>query len=406
MEPVTHVLTGVCLGRSGFNRKAAYATLTLAIAAELPDIDTLWGLQGPVEGFTHHRGITHTFLGVPLEAALLVAAVWGVHAWRSRGRETPGKATAFTPSSLRERSFAKEGEAGVPVRWGWLYLCAVVGLLSHLLLDWTNNYGLRPFFPFDRRWFAGSFVFIFDPWIFLLLLGALVMPPLFGLIAGEVGAKKRPFRGRGWAIAALVGEVGWWGLRFAEHSRAVEMAMGQSYAQLASDPADDDTTDVNATPASQQRSVQTPDAAPTYLGAQRALASPDMLNPFRWWAVMDFGPLYQLAEVDARRGEVTVGPTTYPKPAHTAEVLAAEASPLGRAYIDWSPMPLVQAGMPWTGESADSVERAAPGETTVTFRDPRFMRPDSLGSALTGRVKLDAAGRVVGEEMDGRKERQ
>jgi inner membrane protein len=273
-----------------------------------------------------------------------------------------------------------------------LYLCAVVGLLSHLLLDWTNNYGLRPFFPFDRRWFAGSFVFIFDPWIFLLLVGALVMPPLFGLIAGEVGAKRRPFRGRGWAIAALIGVVGWWGLRFAEHSRAVELAMGQSYAQTASDPAHDDEMVTNA--------------APVYLPAQRALASPDMLNPFRWWAVMDFGPLYQLAEVDARRGEVTVGPTTYPQPAHTAEVLAAERSPLGRAYIDWSPMPLVQAGVPWTGESADSVERAAPGETTVTFRDPRFMRPNSLSSALTGRVRLNAAGKVVGEEMDGRKERE
>jgi hypothetical protein len=121
---------------------------------------------------------------------------------------------------------------------------------------------------------------------------------------------------------------------------------------------------------------------------------------------MDFGQLYQLAEVDVRRGEVTVGPTTYPKPAHTATVLAAERSPLGRAYVDWSPMPLVEAGVPWMGESADSVKAPVPGQTTVTFRDPRFMRPNSLGSALTGRVVLDAAGRVVGEEMDGRKEKQ
>ena len=32
-----------------------------------------------------------------------------------------------------------------------------------LLLDWTNNYGLRPFFPFNPRWYAGSFVFIAEP---------------------------------------------------------------------------------------------------------------------------------------------------------------------------------------------------------------------------------------------------
>ena len=32
MEPVTHFLTGACLGRSGFNRKTAYATLAAVLA--------------------------------------------------------------------------------------------------------------------------------------------------------------------------------------------------------------------------------------------------------------------------------------------------------------------------------------------------------------------------------------
>ena len=36
MEPVTHFLTGACLGRSGFNRKTAYATLAMTLAAEAP----------------------------------------------------------------------------------------------------------------------------------------------------------------------------------------------------------------------------------------------------------------------------------------------------------------------------------------------------------------------------------
>jgi inner membrane protein len=391
MEPVTHVLTGVCLARSGFNRKAAYATLTMAIAAELPDIDTVWGLRGPVEGFTHHRGLTHTFIGIPLEGALLVVAVWGVHTWWTRGRTKVGDLIA-------EGAAGSRGKTVAPVRWGWLYAGALVALLSHLLLDWTNNYGLRPFFPFDRHWFAGSFVFIFDPWIFLLLVGALLMPPLFGLIAGEVGAGKKAFRGRGWAVAALLGVVCWWTLRFVQHDRAVQMAMGQSYAQSTLLPSA--TGEGVAT-----GDMGSLDGPPVYLPAQSALASPDMLNPFRWWAVMDFGPLYQLAEVDTRRGEVTVGPTTYPKPDRSAAVLQAEKSPLGRAYIDWSPMPLVEPGLPWTGESADSVEAVAPGQTTVTFRDPRFMRPMGGGSALTGRVMLDANGRVVGEEMDGRREK-
>ena len=48
MEPVTHFLTGACLARSGFNRRTAYATLAMTLAAEAPDMDVFWGLRGPV----------------------------------------------------------------------------------------------------------------------------------------------------------------------------------------------------------------------------------------------------------------------------------------------------------------------------------------------------------------------
>ena len=168
---------------------------------------------------------------------------------------------------------------------------ALVALLSHLLLDYTNNYGLRPFFPFNDRWYAASIVFIFDPLMFLLLLGALILPWLFGLVNAEVGAKKQPFRGRGWAIAALLGIVAWWGLRAVEHQRAVQMAMAQSL--------------VAPTPASCGKHnavnrMPKPPYVPIYLPVRAALASPDLLSPFRWSAVMDFGPVYQLAEIDTR----------------------------------------------------------------------------------------------------------
>ncbi|MGC2697787.1 MAG: metal-dependent hydrolase, partial [Candidatus Angelobacter sp.] len=63
MEPVTHILTGACLGRAGLNRKTGLATLTLALAAEAPDIDSLSYFGGSVTGLQHHRGITHSFLG-------------------------------------------------------------------------------------------------------------------------------------------------------------------------------------------------------------------------------------------------------------------------------------------------------------------------------------------------------
>ncbi len=367
MEPVTHVLTGVCLARTGPNRTTAYATLTMAIAAQLPDIDTVWTLRGPVEGFQHHRGITHTFLGVPFEAAVLVAGIYLWHRWRSR------------------RPSAKA--LPVPPRWGMLYLWALVALLSHLLLDFTNNYGLRPFFPFNPHWYAASIVFIFDPFIFLLLAGALVAPYLFALISSEVGARRQPFRGQGLAIAALLGIVAWWGLRFVEHTHAVQQAAKQSIAaptegpQPAPAPADD---------------APAPDA-PTlvYITPQRVLASPDILSPFRWSTVADFGPVYQQAEVNTRLATYQPSDVLTPKPRWDAAERAAAASPIGRAYLDWSSMPFLEE-LPTPG-----------GGSLIVFSDPRFLggRIAELGrSPLTATVTLDPAHHIVAQTMDGRTE--
>jgi len=425
MEPVTHLLTGACLSRTGLNRRAAYATLTMVIAAEFPDIDTLWGLRGPIEGFQHHRGITHTFLGLPFEAALIVAVVYGLHRLRvaradDRERGIDAAIRRFAQYEERVRAAqVRRGPAAVltmpagqtiataardarerlaalsyppltvaPVRWGMLYVLALVALLSHLLLDYTNNYGLRPFFPFNDHWYAASIVFIFDPWMFAMLLGALIAPLLFGMVNAEVGAKKQPFRGQGWAIAALIGIVSWWGLRTVEHERALQMAASQSYA------------------APLPPHIQTaPPPVPAYLPVQRALANPDPLNPFRWSAAMDFGPVYQLAEIDTRNGTVSLGETTYAKPARSAEVLAAEGSKLGRAYMDWSPMPILETTKPDTELTSDTSAGPRAIMKVVTFRDPRFMggwMQDAGRSALMGTVGLDATDRVVRQTMDGK----
>jgi inner membrane protein len=397
MEPVTHILTGACLARSGLNRRAAYATLTMAVAAEFPDVDTLWSLRGPVEGFTHHRGLTHTFVGLPFEAALVVAAVYGLHRWR-RARAMRG-AAAHPADALH----VLKPLTAVPVRWGLLYVFALLALLSHLLLDFTNNYGLRPFFPFSGRWYAASIVFIVDPWILLVLAGALVAPLIFKLVGSEIGERRQVFRGRGWAIAALLGIVGWWMLREVEHEKAVQLAMAQSLAMPVSSP---------LAPASEDDSTQPlPDSPPpVYLPAARVLASPDPISPFHWSAATDFGPLIQLSEIDMRNGALVPGANTYPKPPDTAMVRAAESSPLGRAYMDWSPMPLVDVLQPRDRSAAmDSGDPGAVGLTVVNLRDPRFMggwMQENNRTALTAKVVLDSAGRVVSQSMDGRTEPQ
>ena len=42
----------------------------------------------------------------------------------------------------------------------------------HPLLDWTNNYGIRFFLPWSQHWSYGDFVFIVDPYLWLILGGA------------------------------------------------------------------------------------------------------------------------------------------------------------------------------------------------------------------------------------------
>jgi inner membrane protein len=313
MEPVTHFLTGACLGRSGFNRKTAYATLAMTLAAEAPDIDILWGFRGPVAELQHHRGITHTLIGAPAMALLVTGFVWIV--WRLR-RKDP----ILAP------------------RWFLIWLFALIADLSHILLDFTNNYGVRPFFPFNPHWYAWSIVFIFDPWIFLALLGALLLPAILGLADREIGAKKKPFRGRAPAIAALSFILLWYGVRNAEHAHALELIQNGEYTR---EP------------------------------LLRTAAEPYMIDPFHWHVLMETHDTYQLADVHTLNNQVTTDDTdVIYKPAVTPAVAAAKQSYLGKVYLDWSQWPLVddRGMLPIPGTSIIP----QPNWHTVEFQDLRF----------------------------------
>ncbi len=123
------------------------------IAAEFPDADLLY--SGPVVGMgklgylLHHRGHTHTIVFAIVAALLLW---WGAMAIHRRGGKT----------DKRER---------LP-----LLMLALGASLSHILLDFTNSYGVHPFWPFDNRWVYGDAVFIVEPWLWV----AAIPPLLFG----------------------------------------------------------------------------------------------------------------------------------------------------------------------------------------------------------------------------------
>jgi inner membrane protein len=268
-----------------------------------------------------------------------------------------------------------------PARWGWLYGTALIAALSHLLLDWTNNYGLRPFFPFNPRWYAGSFVFIAEPVIWALLLAALVIPGLLGLVAGEIGARRKEFRGRGWAIFALAGIVVLWGWRWTEHARARVLV---------------ENTQITSVP------------------VNRLALEPYPINPFRWHAILETADFYQTAEIDTRTGEVDSDPRrdVLFKPPATAAMEAAKRTPLGQAYLDWGTWAVVSdvGQQPVPGMNAPEL---APNRTwtTVEFTDLRFaysylgMGRATGRSPLSGWVYIVDGHEDAGESMGGREQR-
>jgi len=343
LEPVTHFLFGANLGRAGLNRKTALATATLTLAAEAADLDVFSLFGGPAFGLNHHRGFTHSILGVPIVASIVVAFVYLI--WRLRRRPIKNPA--------------------LPPRWSVLFLFACLAGLSHILLDFTNNYGIRPWWPFSERWISWDIVFIVDPVILLALVLGLVVPGLFSLVNEEIGAKQKGPPGRVAATIALIVVVTWWGLRNYEHTRAVAALEARSYQS-------------------------------SY--ALRASAYPYRINPFRWHGVVEAPAFFATTDVDSLTPEVDPDNTMriHFKPEETPVTLAAKASYLGRVFLSWAQYPITE-----TEELASNPADNSQAAYVVRLRDLRYAYPrqDSSRTMLGARVFLTHDLQVVAEEM-------
>jgi inner membrane protein len=195
MDNVTHSLTGLMLSQAGLNRFYPQATLLLILSANIPDIDFVAIARGPLFYFEQHRGITHSIAAAPVMALVAVLV------------------TCAVARSMR----------GWAVAWG----IALIGVASHLLLDWTNTYGIRLLYPFSSQWFHLDLINLFDLLVWAALLLGWLAPMVGKLVSGEIGAK--PGSGRGLAIFALsfflVYDFG----RFLSHQRAIEILNSRVY---------------------------------------------------------------------------------------------------------------------------------------------------------------------------------
>ena len=147
MDNITHSLVGVALadlsiGRTSKAQRSLFVGAGI-IAANLPDIDLAYAAitPSPLGYLLHHRGHTHTVLGLAGLAVALLLAYW------------------FFPA-VRKMRFSGR------LRF-WLLIA--IALASHLALDALNSYGVHPFYPVDNTWYFGDAVFILEPWLWLLL---------------------------------------------------------------------------------------------------------------------------------------------------------------------------------------------------------------------------------------------
>ncbi len=171
MDNVTHTLFGLVLAKTGLERSTPKATLALLIGANLPDLDLrLLARRATSAISNYHRGFSHSLAGLLCQASLLAAVLLMAHRARSKVA-----AQAKFPNVVSHVSWQELG--------------------SHSLLDYTNSYGIRPFLPFDGRWFAADLVFIVDPWMLSILASGLMLPFLFRLIYQEIGSKAGGYRG-------------------------------------------------------------------------------------------------------------------------------------------------------------------------------------------------------------------
>ena len=149
-----------------------------------------------------------------------------------------------------------------------MYLASLAGVLSHLLLDWTNIYGIRLLLPFSERWLRLDITDVVDPWILATLLLALMAPALAALVSAEIGERaKSNGRGpkRGWARAALAAILIYEGARYAAHDRALAVMNAHLY---------------NGSP------------------ARRITAVPVRFNPVRWRGIVEGDDFVTIVPVD------------------------------------------------------------------------------------------------------------
>ena len=148
MDNLSHTLFGTVLGAAVAPRLARTHRLSTMLAStalvNLPDIDVALLVAGRETYAFHHRGFTHSLLGLTIMVPVGVALL----------RLILGRAMATDP-----------GRYGLAFQVGFVLVQFAIG---HFLLDYLTTYGTLFLYPFDWTRFAYPLMFIVDPLFWLM----------------------------------------------------------------------------------------------------------------------------------------------------------------------------------------------------------------------------------------------
>lgn len=297
MDNVTHSLVGLLLARAGLEKTTPHGTAMMVLAANAPDIDAIFWFSGTETYLEWHRSYPHAIAFTPLIALL--------------------------PMLLAR------------VRFSWpSFLASMIGVLSHLLLDWTNSYGIPLALPFTWHRFRLDIANVFDVWIWTILLVAAIAMAL----------ARRARRSLAWAALAVL--LIFEGVRVMAHARAIGIVSGRSYE--------------GASP-------------------QRVTTLPGAFDPLVWRAVVETQGLVVILPVDVRKGpgEERLYQRATPIPAMDA---ALRTTPF-QVFNSWSQLPFWKV-------------TPLPEGLRLDLIDLRFGSPDRPGFAGVSAV-VDRAGNVL-----------
>lgn len=197
MDPVSHALLGAAAAQSLRRTPAPLAALAGVAGALLPDADVLIGSDtDPLLTLEYHRQFSHAFAAAPVGALVVALVLWLL--------------------TRRRHAFAA------------LYVPALAGYVSAILLDACTSYGTQLLWPWSAERFSAGIVAVVDPVVTVALA--------IGVFLALRKGRARPARAA-LAVVALYLGFGWLQHERAERlvARAAE-ARGHALAMHAVKP--------------------------------------------------------------------------------------------------------------------------------------------------------------------------